>query len=84
MHNYSSPGGRTYLSFRSANPNPEQRYVFSVSNGFALGTRGIRDLGKWLIAEASKIEKAEKEAIKAAKAVVDAPEEDEDADDAAS
>lgn len=63
MYNFSSPGGRTYLSFRSSNPNPSQRFVFTISNGFALGLEGIRELGAWLIEQADAIEEAETPAV---------------------
>ncbi|MCH2199769.1 MAG: hypothetical protein MK081_13400 [Flavobacteriales bacterium] len=68
MKNFSTPGGRDYLSIRSANPNPARRFVVTVSNGFALGIAGLRDLSTWLTEQADEFEKAEKAAAKAAKA----------------
>ena len=68
MRNFSAPGGRSFLSFRSQNPNPSQRFVFTLSNGFALGFEGIRELGQWLIAQADEIEASEKEPVEEAPA----------------
>ena len=56
MYHFKSEGGRDYLSFRSSNPNPARRFAFTVSNGFALGVDGIRDLSKWLAEQADLIE----------------------------
>lgn len=68
MKNFSTPGGRDYLSIRSANPNPARRFVVTVSNGFALGTEGLRDLATWLKAQADAYDEADAQALKAAKA----------------
>jgi hypothetical protein len=66
MFNFTAPGGRAYLTIRSTNPDPARRFNVTVSDGFGIGSAGLRELAKGIDAFAKKLQAQEKAAAKAA------------------
>lgn len=66
MFNFTAPGGRAYLTIRSTNPDPVRRFNVTVSDGFGIGSAGLRELAKGIDAFAKKMQAQEKAAAKAA------------------
>lgn len=66
MYTLSAPGGRASISVRSSNPDPKRRFVVTISDGFCVGTDGLRMVAKFLKSTADGVDKAEREAKKAA------------------
>ena len=59
MSTFSSPGGRGYVTVRSAYIPTDQRFSVTASEGFGVGFDGLRALGQFLIDTANEIEQAE-------------------------
>lgn len=53
---FTAPGGRAYMTIRSANIDPNRRFAITVSDGFGVGADGLRDLAKQIKAYADKME----------------------------
>lgn len=74
MYTLSAPGGRASISVRSSNPDPKRRFVVTISDGFCVGTDGLREVAKFLKSTADSVDKGEraakKAAVEAAKAVL--------------
>lgn len=59
MKTFTSPSGRTYVTVKSARPDPASRFQITVSDGFYTSAQGLADLGKWLIATSKEYSKEE-------------------------
>lgn len=59
MKTFSSPSGRTYVTVKSARPDPASRFQITISDGFFTSAQGLADLGKWLTALSKEYAKEE-------------------------
>lgn len=67
MFTHSAPGGRAHLQLRSSNPDPARRFVLTVSDGFAVGADGVRELANAMLKFADEVDPAPKKAKASAK-----------------
>jgi len=56
MFTFDAPGGRSSLSIRPSNPDPNRRYSVTISDGFCIGADGLRDLAKKLKSFADQVD----------------------------
>lgn len=55
MQTFTHLPGRAYLSVAERHPDPERRYLVTVSDNFQIGADGLRELAAWLNAFADDV-----------------------------
>jgi hypothetical protein len=61
MKTFTFPSGQGYLSVRSTRPDPSRRFSVTVTNDAGISSRGLIELGKFLIQAGKDYSKDEAE-----------------------